>query len=273
MIVRLLCSLGLGILLNWGMAFAAPAEVAGNLTIAGNGPELSTIESLAHAFERANPRAYLDVVWDSNSRPVEMVKSGQAHMAVTGTEEPGLTATPIAWDGIGILVHLSNFTKEVTKQQVADIFSGKILLWSELGGPETKILVIDRPRNQNLRDAFESQLGIAGKITSAARTIGSDEQAVKTVVGTVPPLSAVAYLSLNQGLSVVSNGVAVRLLPVDKVEPESPTVKDGRYPLRRSVLLLSKKGPNPLAEAFTRFALSSAGQQLIAETYVTIKEK
>ncbi len=273
MIARLLCSLVLSILLHWGMAFLAFAEVAGNLTIAGNGPELLTIESLAHAFERANPRAYLDVVWDSNSRPVEMVKSGQAHMAVTGTEEPSLSATPIAWDGIGILVHLSNFTKEVTRQQVADIFSGKIALWSELGGPETKILVIDRPRNQNLRDAFESQLGIAGKITSAARTIGPDEQVVKTVVGTVPPLSAVAYLSLSQGLSVVSNGVAVRLLPVDKVEPEGPTVKDGRYPLRRSVLLLSKKGPNPLVEAFTQFALSPAGQQLIAETYVTIKEK
>jgi len=273
MIARLIFPLGLSLLLNWGMGFVALAEVAGNLTIAGNGPELSTIESLAHVFEKANPRAYLDIVWDGNSRPVEMVKSGQAHIAVTGTEEPGLLATAIAWDGIGVLVHLSNFTKEVTKQQVADIFSGKTTLWSELGGPETKILVIDRPRNQNIRDAFESQLGITGKIPGAAKTIGSDEQVVTTVVGTLPPLSAIAYLSLNQGLSVVSSGVAVRLLPIDKVEPEAPTVKDGRYPLRRPVLLLSKKEPHTLAKAFTQFALSPAGQRLIAETYVPINEK
>ncbi|NWF73308.1 MAG: substrate-binding domain-containing protein [Nitrospirae bacterium] len=272
MVARLMFSLGLSLLLSWGMGFVALAEVAGNLIIAGNGPELSTIESLAHAFEKANPQAYLDIVWDGNSRPVEMVKSGQAHIAVTGTEEPGFSATPIAWDGIGVLVHLSNFTKEVTKQQVADIFSGKTTLWSELGGPETKILVIDRPRNQNLRDAFESQLGITGKSTGA-KTIASDDQVVKTVVGTLPPLSAVAYLSLNQGLSVVSSGVAVRLLPIDKVEPEVPTVKDGRYPLRRPVLLLSKKGPNTLAEAFTEFVLSPAGRQLIAETYVPINGK
>ena len=273
MVARLVFSLGLSFLLNWGMALVALAEVAGSLTIAGNGPELSTIEPLAHAFEKANPRAYLDVVWDGNSRPAEMVKSGQAHIAVTGTEEPGLSATSIAWDGIGVLVHLSNFTKEVTKQQVAEIFSGKITLWSELGGPDTQILVIDRPRNQNIRDAFESQLGMTGKITGAAKVIGSDEQVVKTVVGTVPPLSAVAYLSLSQGLSVVSGGVAVRLLPIDKVEPEVPTVKDGRYPLRRPILLLSKKEPHPLVEAFTQFALSPAGQQLIAETYIPIKEK
>ena len=273
MIARLVLSLGLSLMFNWGMALVALADVAGNLTIAGNGPELTTIEPLARAFEKANPRAYLDVVWDANSKPIEMVKSGQAHLAVTGTEAPDLSATPIAWDGIGVLVHLSNFTKEVTKQQVADIFSGKITMWSELGGPETKIFVIDRPRNQNIRDAFESQLGITGKITGGTKVIGPDEQVVKTVVGTLPPLSAVAYLSLSQGLSVVSGGVAVRLLPIDKVEPEVPTVKDGRYPLRRPVLLLSKKGPHPLAEAFTQFVLSPAGQQLIAETYIPIKEK
>jgi phosphate transport system substrate-binding protein len=255
------------------MALVALAEVAGSLTIVGNGPELRTIESLARTFEKANPRAYLDVVWDANSKPIELLKSGQAHFAVTGTEAPGFSAVPIAWDGIGVLVHLSNFTKEITKQQVADIFSGKITLWSDVGGPETKILVIDRPRNQNIREAFESQLGVTGKITSAAKVIGSDEQVVITVVGTLSPLSAVAYLSLNQGLSVVSAGVPVRLLPIDKVEPEGPTVKDGRYPLRRPVLLLSKKEPHPLAEAFTQFALSPAGQQLIAEMYIPMKEK
>lgn len=245
MIARAVPALGLSLLFSWGMALVALAAGAGNLTIAGNGPELTTIEPLARAFEKANPRAYLDVVWVGNSKPVEMAKAGQAHIAVAGTEAPDLSATPIAWDGIGVLVHLSNFTKEVTTQQVADIFSGKITLWSELGGLETKILVIDRPRNQNIRDAFESQLGIIGKIHGAAKVIGSDEQVVKTVVGTLPPLSAVAYLSLSQGLSVVSDGVPVRLLPIDKVEPEGPTVKDSRYPLRRPVLFLSKNEPHP----------------------------
>ena len=176
MTARLVLSLGLSLLFSCVVALVALADVAGNLTIAGNGQELTTIEPLARAFEKANPRAYLDVVWDGNSKPVEMVKSGQAHIAVTGTETADLSATPIAWDGIGVLVHLSNLTKDVTKQQVADIFSGKITLCSELGGPETKILVIDRPHNQNIRDAFESQLGMTGRITGAAKVIGSDEQ-------------------------------------------------------------------------------------------------
>ena len=249
------------------------AEVSGNLIVAGNGPEQTTIEALARAFEKSNPRAYIDVVWDDHSKPVEMVKAGEAHLAVTGAEDAALASTQVAWDGIGILVHLSNFTKEVTRQQVADIFSGKVREWSDLGGPETKILLIDRPKNQNIRDAFERQLGIDGKIPNNAKVIAKDDKVIKTVVGTLPPLSAVAYISLSQGLAVVTSGVAVRLLPVDKVEPEVPTVKDGRYPLRRPVLLLAKKDPNPLVEAFAQFALSPAGRQIIGETYIPFEKK
>jgi phosphate transport system substrate-binding protein len=249
------------------------AEIAGSLVIAGNGPEMTTMEMLARAFEKANPRVYIDILWDDNSKPLELVKSGQAHIALTGFEDPGLASTQIGWDGIGILVHLSNFTKEVTKQQVADLFSGKVKEWSELGGPETKILLIDRPRNQNIRDAFEAQLGITGKIPDSAKVIGRDEKVVKTVVGTLPPLSAAAYISLSTGLSVVSTGVAVRLLPVDKIEPEVPTVKDGRYSLRRPLLMLSKKEPHPLVDAFAQFALSAPGQSIIGETYIPMPSK
>jgi phosphate transport system substrate-binding protein len=263
----------LAIAINAALPSPSQAEVSGNLVIVGNGPEQTTIESLARAFEKTNPRAYVDVLWDDHAKPVEMVKAGEAHLAVTGSEDAALAATQIAWDGIGILVHLSNFTKEVTKQQVADIYSGKVKEWSELGGPETKILLIDRPKNQNIRDAFERELGIDGKIPNNAKVIAKDDKVVKTVVGTLPPMSAVAYISLNQGLAVVTSGVAVRLLPVDKVEPEVPTVKDGRYPLRRPVLLLAKKDPNPLVDAFLQFAQSSAGRQIITETYIPFERK
>ncbi len=261
-----------------GMAFClshvdAFAQTAGNLIIVGNGPEQATIEALARAFEKSNPRAYVDLLWDENSKPLESVKTGQAQIAVSGAQDPALAATQIGWDGIGILVHLSNFTKEVTKQQVADIFSGRIKEWSELGGPETKILLIDRPRGQTVREAFETQLGIEGKIPDSAKVLGEDEVVVKTVVGALPPLSAAAYISLSTGLSAVSSGVAVRLLPVDKVEPEVPTVKDGRYSLRRPLLLLSKKEPNALVDAFAQFALSPPGQMIVGQIYVPMPNK
>jgi phosphate transport system substrate-binding protein len=273
MLVRVLIALSLIISC---LALSEPSEAAdpsGSLIIAGNGPEYRVIEQMARAFEKVNPRAYLDVVWDINSKPVETVKSGQAHIAVTGTPDPDLTAIQIAWDGIAVIVNLSNNTKEVTSQQVADIFTGKVNQWSDLGGPETRVLVLDRARQTNIRDTFEQRLGIVGKIPDSAKVIGPDDKAVKTVVGTLPPLSAVTYLSMAPALEAVASGVAVRLLPIDKVEPEEPTVKDGRYTLRRPVLLLAKKEPNPLVEAFQAFALSAEGQKILDTEYTPLDQK
>ncbi len=264
-------SLCLGVLVAAGLpAQASAQEAAGSLTIAGNGPELPVIEKMARAFEKANPRAYIDVVWDRNSKPVEMVKAGQAQLAVTGADDPELNATQIAWDGIVVMVNMSNHTKEVTTQQVAEIFSGKVKEWSDLGGPETKVLIIDRPKSANLRSAFEQQTGIAGKIAEG-KTVGPDDKAIKTVVGTLPPQSAVTYISMGPALEAVASGVAVRLLPVDKVEPEKPTVKDGRYKLRRPVMLMAKKDAPALAQAFAAYALSPNGQKIVDELYTPIE--
>ena len=107
MLARPALLLGRSLLFSWGMALVALADVAGNLTIAGNESELTTIEPLARAFEKANLQVYLDVVWGGNSKPADDGQSRPGHIAVTGTEAPDLSATPIAWDGIGVLVHLS----------------------------------------------------------------------------------------------------------------------------------------------------------------------
>lgn len=265
-----LIGLTLLLLTGSGAPGVLAGDASGNLLIAGNGPEMPMVERLARAFEKANPRAYVDIQWQEHLKPVEMVKAGQADIAVTGREEPGLKAVQIGWDGIAVMVNLSNHTKEVTKEQVSDIFTGKVRTWADLGGPETRILLIDRPRNRNLRDAFEQYLGIAGKIPDSAKVIGPDDKAIKTVAGTLPPLSAVTYISLGAAREAVSSGVAVRLLPVDKVEPEEPTVRDGRYKLRRPILLLTAQTPSPVADAFIQFALSPEGQRLVDELYTPV---
>jgi phosphate transport system substrate-binding protein len=249
-------------------------DAAGHIVIAGNGPEAGMIEKLARAFEKANPRAYVDIMWNENFKPLEMLKSNQAQIAVTGKEDPAFRASQIGWDGIAIMVNLSNHTKEITSQQVAQLFSGKIKTWSELGGPDTRVLLLDRPKNRNIRDTFEEQLGITGQISESAKIIKADDKVIKTVVGTLPPLSAVTYVSLGPALEAVSSGVAVRLLQVDQVEPEEPTVKDGRYKLRRPVLLLSRKEPDPTVDALAAFALSPDGQKIVdAEGYTPLEQK
>lgn len=251
-------------------ALALSDDVSGPVVVAGHGPERPMIEDLARAFEKANPAAYVDVIWNKNAKILQMIRSGEADLVVTGRPEPDLEAHQIAWDGIAVMVNVSNSTKDLTQEQVADIFSGKIKFWSEVGGPDTKILLINRHPTQNLTDAFEKSLGIKGKIPEAAEVIETEQKATNIVVGTLPPYSAVTYMSLTPALLAVKTGVAVRLLPINNVEPETPTVKDGRYPLRRPVLLLSRKDRSSTVNAFVAFALSREGQRIIDQTYSSL---
>ena len=247
-----------------GLLSAAVAGASGSITIAGNGPELRTIEQLARAFEKGHLGSSIDIRWDLSSHPLEIVKSGEADFAVTGQTDPDLTAIPIAWDGIAVVVDFTNPVKEVTSQQVAAIFSRKVTRWSDVGGADISIQLINRPQNQHIRQSFEEALGIVAQIPKSAQVIRSDQKAVSTVAGNV---SAVTYASLGGALDAVKYGVGVNLLVIDRVEPAEQTVKDGRYKLRRPVLLLKRKETNTAAEAFAAFALSKEGQAIVGEMF------
>jgi len=141
---------------------------AASMIIAGNGPERPTIERLARVFEKRHLGSVVEIQWEQDSDPTDLVKSGEAHVAVTGQTAPDLTAIPIAWDGIAVVVDSTNPVKEVTTQQVADIFAGKVRRWCALGGPDTTIQLIDRPPYQHIRHRFLEALGIVGNIPKSA---------------------------------------------------------------------------------------------------------
>jgi phosphate transport system substrate-binding protein len=248
-----------------GVLVPAVDAVGGSMTIAGNGPEQHMMEQLARAFENRHLGSYVQIQWDLTSQPIDLVKSGEVDVAVTGHIDTGLTATPIAWDGIAVVVDFTNPVKAVMRQEVAAIFTRAVTRWSQLGGPDIEIHPIDRPSNQHIRQSFEELLGIVGQAPESTRVIQSDQRAISTVAGDV---SSITYASLGVVLDAVTYGVGVNLLMIDQTEPAEQTVKDGRYRLRRPVLLLKRKEANLAADAFAEFALSREGQAIVDEMFI-----
>jgi len=134
-----------------------------------------------------------------------------------------------------------------------------------VGGIDTRIELITRPSNQPIRGTFETVLEIIGKSPHSAHVSRSDQRAISSVAGNG---SAVTYVSLGVALDAVTYGVGVALLSVDQVEPAKQTVKDGRYRLRRPVLLLRKHEANPTAASFADFAHSKEAKDIIEEMFV-----
>ena len=258
-----------GLLLALTFAWTAHAQddLTGRIVIAGYGPELPVLQDLARAFEKHHPGTAVDFNWDKSVRAVELVKRGEAQIAVTDQPSTNLSHTQIAWDGIAVIVNFANPIKEVTTSQVRALLMGQIIRWSDLDGSDVTVDLLSRSPQANLSTGLESALGVSGKLAGKGHPLRNDQQALSAVSGQD---TAVTYLSLNAALKAQEDGIPIRILTIDQVEAGEPTVRDGRYKLRRPVLLLSAPHPDPVTSAFLAFALSPEGQQLVRSMFVSV---
>lgn len=244
---------------------SSSAVLIGRIVVAGYGPELPVMQDLGRAFEKANPGTAINFEWDRAVKAAEMVKSGEAQVAVTDRPDPALKTTPIAWDGIAVIVNFTNPVREVTSSQIKDLFTGKIKKWSELDGPNQTVEVLPRAPQDNVQSGFEASLGIEGQFHSSKKPVRTDEKVLRTVSGRD---TAVTFISLSAALKAQADGIPIRILTVDKVEAGQPTVKNGQYKLRRPVLLLTPPNSNALTQAFVDFTTSEEGRKIYESTFV-----
>ena len=122
MTARVVLALSLSLLFSWGMALIVLADVAGNLTSAGNGPELTAIEPFARVFEKATPRASFDVVWNGNSKPV-----GPRRLFIDMVE----LEVPIVTDGRNPFRRPVLFLSKKKPHPVAEVFTQFVLFQAD----------------------------------------------------------------------------------------------------------------------------------------------
>lgn len=247
----------------------ANAAITGRILIAGYGPELPVVQDLAKAYERLHPGTAIDLEWDSTVRAVHLLKIGEAQVAVTDQPDPALRATQIAWDGIAVIVNFANPVRAVSSTQVRGLFSAQITNWSELDGATARVEVILRTSANNLTSGFQSSLSLTELVAASAAPGHSDQQVLSLVSGRD---ATVSYISLAAALKAQEDGISIHILTVDQVDPGEATVKNGRYRLRRPVLMLTATQPDPLTESFLSFVRSVDGQQLLRTMFVPIEQ-
>lgn len=261
--INALATFSLMALLPFGWpVLGAAEELTGSALIVGNGPERYAIEALAKNFEASHPKTSIDFFWHQNARPVEEVRENGADIAVTGQAEKDLPSTTVAWDGIAVVTNFSNAIEDITREQLAQIFSGEIKFWSQVyeEGPEARISLIHRTWNQNIRQPFEKFLDLENHKGIRARVVEKENETFKAINGDIYSIS---YVSMGPALQARKDGYGVTLLFVDDIEPEYQTVLDGTYPLRRPVVFVMNPNASAVAQAFLEYVLSPQGQRAI----------
>jgi len=243
-------------------------QLAGTVTTSGSTTVQPVSERLAEAFMAIYPKVNVVVQGGGSSVGIKAATDGTVDIGASSrelktAEKPGLVETVIAWDGIAIIAHPSQSIGNLTKQQIIDIFSGKITNWKEVGGADKKITVVSREEGSGTRGAFEELVLTSANKMVATAILQSSNGAIKTTVAGDP--AAIAYLSCGY------IDATVKVVNVDGVAGTVANVKNGTYKIIRPLLYVTKGEPAGLGKEFIDFCLSDAGQQIVAEDYITIK--
>ena len=162
----------------------------------------------------------------------------------------------VALDGVAVVVNPENTVADLTVEQIAQIFSGEITNWSELGGADAEIAVFGRESGSGTRSAFEEIVGVEDAC-AYTNEYSSTGDMVGAVAGNP---NAIGYASLS---AVDESVVAVK---VNGVAPSEATVKDGTYEIQRPFVMVTKEGAelSEAAQAFLDYAMSADVAEYIA---------
>ncbi|ABS61272.1 phosphate ABC transporter substrate-binding protein [Fervidobacterium nodosum] len=167
----------------------------------------------------------------------------------------------VAWDGIAIVVHKDIQMKNITIQQLKDIYTGKITRWNQIDPnlPARDIVAFSRNTASGTFEVFKEKVLGDEKMSPRVRMLESSMAELETVAKTPFSIAyfGVGYVDPNQ----------VKVLTVNGISPSKQNILAGKYPLSRPLFVfvdVTNGWPEegPVAE-YLKFIMSKKGQELV----------
>lgn len=273
--ILLTLSLSAALLAGCGSKEETPAEtpaeetpaqeetLSGSVSTNGSTSMEKVIGVLSEQFMADNSGVSVTYDPTGSGTGIEAAKNGTCDIGLSSRalkdEETsaGLVGTPVALDGIAVIVNADSKVSDLTVEQIAQIFTGAVTDWSEVGGDAGTISCIGREAGSGTRDGFETITDTKDTCV-LAQELTSTGAVIEAVKGNP---NAIGYASL----SAVEGQEGIKALTVGGVACSEETVLDGTYAIQRPFVLVTKDGTalSAQAQAFFDFATSSAANDLI----------
>ncbi len=177
----------------------------------------------------------------------------------------------IGVDAIACVVSEAVFSSGVTslsKKQLAAIYQGDITNWSEVGGFDREILVVDKEYHRGTRYVFMKYvMGNSNALAPGAKVVtGSNNEEQSKISQNDNAIGMLSFAWIGDGI------ISVAIRENDKlIYPTIENVKNNLYPMARKLKLLVVNEDNLLAKQFIDYILSTKGQELVKKAgYVAV---
>ena len=229
------------------------------ITVVGSSAMQLLAEQAGNDYRLSHPDSNIVVQGGGSGTGLSQVQAGAVEIGtsdVFAETQKGIDATKlqnhlVAVVGIVPIVNKSAGVKNLTRQQLSDIFTGKITNWKQVGGKNQNITVINRSKGSGTRGTFE------GLILNGKKQIQAQEQdsngTVRKIVSSTP--GTISYISFPY-----ANDENIQKLSIDKIKPTNKNVETNRWHLWSYEHMYTKGKPNKNVQKFIDYMLGSKVQ-------------
>lgn len=238
------------------------ADLSGTITMAGSTSMEKLANAVAESFMEKYPNVTVTAEFTGSSAGIESLLAGSVNIgnssrALKDSEkESGAVENIVAIDGIAVVTDSANAVGDLTKEQLAGIYTGQITNWSEVGGEDSAIVVVGREAGSGTRGAFEELLEIEDQCAYANELDSTG--AVMAKVASTP--GAIGYVSLD----VLDD--TVKAFALEGVQPTVENIKAGNYFLSRPFVMATKgeiAEQDALVQELFNYLTSDEGKEVI----------
>jgi phosphate transport system substrate-binding protein len=184
----------------------------------------------------------------------------------------GALGTVIGYDAVAVFVHKDNPIKDLSKEQLKGIFTGKIKNWKEVGGKDAPIAV-----NTEIQGAKRATMEIFNELVMDKAAYGPGFKEIDL------PKDQIVEVARNpNGIGTPSFGLLaavpadvrakVKAIMVDGTAPTQEDIQSGAYLISRPLNLATMGPPKGEAKQFIDFMLSPQGQAFVAKDFVPVRK-
>lgn len=213
-------ALGFSVTVTAQAGFAATS-----LTIAGSTALLPLVKDASGVYQTQHPDVQISVSGGGSGTGINQIAAKAIDIGdsdILAPSQPSLVDHKVAVIGFAVVVNPDVNVKSLTKKQIQSIFSGQVTNWNQVGGPDQKIVVINRTLGSGTRVVFEKTVIAPEKVVDSGLT----EDATGTVISVVKQTpGAISYAAFSG-----THGQPVTELAIDGVPATEANVITGKYP-------------------------------------------